>query len=98
LDFNGKVNILINFLKAVENVLLASLNSADKLSNAAFFQALFGEFKTIAMLTRERHGDYKTESFQKTLHPLENIAWDYHSGTNHQSIVGLSKHIVDLIW
>jgi len=98
MDFESKVNLLINFLKGVEDVLIKSIGSSDKLTNAAFFQALFGAFKPIAMLTQERSHDYKDDSFGRTLKPLANIEWDKHNGTNRQSIQSLTRHIADLVW
>jgi DNA sulfur modification protein DndB len=98
MEMKKKVQVLTNFLKAVENVLVSSLNSADKLSNAAFFQAIFGAFKMIALLTHERHGNYDVNSFRDVMKPLENIKWERYSGTNRQTITDFTKHIVDLIW
>jgi DNA sulfur modification protein DndB len=98
LDFDGKVKLLINFLKAVEGLLITSLKSSDKLSNAAFFQAIFGAFKMFALLTNERHHNYDEKSFRDVLTPLESINWELHSGTNRKAITAFTKHIVDLVW
>ncbi len=98
LDFESKLKLLINFLKAVEGLLVKSLNSSEKLTNAAFFQAIFGAFRTIALVTHERHNNYEEESFKQVLAPLENIKWDLHSGTNRMAISAFTKHISDLVW
>jgi DGQHR domain-containing protein len=97
MDFNQQVQLLLNFLKATESVLISSMGDSKKLSNAAFFQALFGAFNGILQQVAERHQNYKEESFKNVLAALENIAWDRHSGTNRASIQALSKHILDLI-
>jgi DGQHR domain-containing protein len=97
LDFDQKVQLLLNFLKAMESILVESMGDAKKLSNAAFFQALFIAFKGITQVVVERHQNYKEESFKDVLRPLENIDWSVHSGTNRASIQSLSKHILDLV-
>ena len=98
LDFENKIKLLINFLKAVEGILIKSLKSSDKLTNAAFFQAVFGAFKIVALITHERHGNYDEKSFKEVLAPLENIKWEMHSGTNNMAISAFTKHISDLVW
>ncbi len=97
LDFDQKVQLLLNFLKAVEAILVESTGDSKKLSNAAFFQALFIAFKGITQVVVERYQNYKEESFKSILTPLENIDWSVHSGTNRASIQALSKHILDLV-
>jgi DGQHR domain-containing protein len=97
-DFEGKVAILISFLKAVENILNLSQDSSDKLTNAAFFQAIFSEFRAIALLAHTSHQSYDEHAFSKVLAPLEGIKWDLHSGTNRKAITAFGRHINELIW
>lgn len=97
-DFDGKVKVLISFLKAVESMLLTTLKSSDKLTNAAFFQAIFSEFKTIALLAHVKGQAYDENAFKAVLAPLENIKWDLHSGTNRKAINAFGKHINELVW
>jgi DGQHR domain-containing protein len=98
LDFEGKMKLLIAFLKAVEGMLIKTLKSSDKMTNAAFFQAIFGAFKMLALVTHERHHNYDEKSFKDVLAPLDNIKWDLHSGTNRMAISAFTKHIIDLVW
>lgn len=97
LDFEGKITLLINFLKATEELLIASKKDSKMLSNAAFFQAIFGAFKTIVMLTHIKHGNYSEKSFRQVLSPLTEIKWELHSGTNRKAITAFTKHINDLL-
>jgi DGQHR domain-containing protein len=95
-DFEQKVQILINFLSALEELLVA-LEQQDKLWNAAFFTAVFGAFRDIAAAAFQRFSNYKIASFAEVIHPLRNIDWAIHSGTNKKAIATLSQHITDLV-
>jgi DGQHR domain-containing protein len=92
LTFNQKYRLFENFLNALyKNLELRGLEK--KLTNSAFFQAVFSAFPEILHLTKEQHGDYKIGSFAKTLEPLSEIDFEQHKGTNKKSINELSEHI-----
>lgn len=89
--------LLINFLSATEEVLVESTGSEAKLTNAAFFQALFAGFEPIMNHTRRVYGDLKEDSFKKCVAPLANIDWSKHSGTNKAAIQRLAQDILTLV-
>ncbi len=97
MSFDQKYKIILNFLSAAEDLLLASLGNDKKLSNAAFFQALFGIFLDVRELALERHGNYRKEAFLDICRPLENIDWEIHAGTNKKAIQAFSSHMKDLV-
>jgi DNA sulfur modification protein DndB len=94
--FENKVQLLINFLCGAESA-LAVAERPDKLTNAAFFQALFSCFESIMNHTRLAYRDLKAESFKMALAPLAQIDWDRHSGTNKAAIQELARDIQDLV-
>lgn len=91
------VQLLINFMSAVEDILVQSQISEKKLSNAAFFQALFFAFPGILEQVQLQQKDLKKDAFKQVLKPLGNIDWEKHSGTNKKEIEKLSRHISDLV-
>jgi len=97
LSFEQKVQLLLNFLKALEDVLVSSTGTSQKLFNAAFFQAVFAAFPGIVQEVLERHQNYRGESFREVISPLEEIDWAANSGTNRVAIEAFTKHIVRLI-
>ena len=91
-----KAKLLMNFLNAVE-VVLSDIGKEDRLTNAAFFRALFLSFREVLNISRLKYENYKTESISKVLEPLKYIDWETHSGTNNAAISALGEHIVSLI-
>ncbi|HMN14377.1 MAG TPA: DGQHR domain-containing protein [Bellilinea sp.] len=94
-----RLKLIINYLTAIENILLRTFGKVDKLSNAAFFQAIMGAFVDACNLCMTRYGNYKIESFENVLEPMVNIDYDYHKGTNQQAIKELAtaiKHSISM--
>lgn len=91
------IQLLISFLSATEEILVQSETSEKKLSNAAFFQALFFAFPGVLDQVRVQKKDFKKDSFKEVLKPLAKIEWEKHSGTNKKEIEKLSRHISELI-
>jgi DGQHR domain-containing protein len=92
-----KIQLLVNFLSALEDILMESLGDTKKLSNAAFFQAVFFAFPGILQQVSMQYGKFKKESFKEVLKPLAGIDWGRHSGTNSKEIQKLSRHIGQLV-
>lgn len=90
LTFDEKVEILLNFLGAMEDVLIEEHGKATKLTNAAFFQALMMVFEDACNITLLKHGNYKKESFKDVLAATSEINLEDYSGTNKQAIKELS--------
>jgi len=97
LNFDQKVMLLINFLSATQEILSETAGAEKKLTNAAFFEALFGIFSSVLQQIWERHSNYKIDSFFDVLRPLERISWEMHKGTNRVAIDSLSMHMLDLL-
>jgi len=93
MDFEDKTKMLINFLSAVEDVLIESEGSSKRLSMAVFFKALFGAFDDICDLVMIKFGNYQKESFLDIVAPIGGIDWERYKGTNKQVIKALTDEI-----
>lgn len=93
MSLEDKVKLLINFLLAIEDVLIESCGDSKKLTNAAFFQALFGAFGDICELVMMKFGNYQRESFLDITQSIGNIDWNQYKGTNKQIIKELTEEI-----
>lgn len=91
-----KAKLLMNFLNAVEDA-LSDIGKEDRLTNTAFFRALFLAFREVLNISRLKYENYKTDSIRKVLDPLRYIDWDAHTGTNNAAISAFGGHIVSLI-
>ena len=92
-----RLKLLINYLSAVDNLLIKALGSSDKISNGAFFQAIMGAFVDACNLVLTRFNNYKVESFERILEPFVDIDFEHHRGTNQQAIKELSDAIKSAI-
>jgi DNA sulfur modification protein DndB len=92
-----KKKILINFLQALEIIVVDIFGDNKKISNSAFFQAVMACFMDVCHVTKSNTGEYKRKSFEKALEPLAQINWDLHTGTNKSAIKNLSLEIVTVI-
>lgn len=97
MTYDQKLNLLINFSSALEANLIANTGTNQKLTNSAFFQAVFASFDVIMDLVYKKCEDYKKSSFEEILEPLLVVEWDEHKGTNKEAIANLSSHITDLL-
>lgn len=99
LDFEMKYKLIENYLIALRQTLPDKFQEAKnyKLANAAFFQASFMAFREIASATQLRFSNYKIDSFEEILEPLEDLDWERHSGTNKAAIKALSEEMVQLV-
>ena len=95
-NFDDKYKLLLNFLKAIENVLILTLGDSKKLSTTAFFLAMFKNFENICGYAIMKHKNYKAESFEDILsEPFKLIEFDKFSGSNNQTISQLASEIKD---
>ncbi|MFT3868433.1 MAG: DGQHR domain-containing protein [Nibricoccus sp.] len=92
-----KIQLLINFLSALEDILVESIGDSKKLSNAAFFEAVFKALPGVLQHTVRQHHNYKKESLKDILSPIGKIDWNVYSGTNKKEIQKLSNHIGQLV-
>ena len=91
------IQLFINFLSALGDVLVEGTDNTKKLSNAAFFQAVFYAFPGILQQVLMKHQNVRKEAFKDVLAPLAKIEWQKHSGTNKKAIQELTQHIVELL-
>jgi DGQHR domain-containing protein len=93
MNFEDKTKMLINFLSAVEDVLIESEGNSKRLTMAVFFKALFGAFDDIRNLVITKFGNYQKESFLDIVAPIGEIDWERYKGTNKQVIKSLTEEI-----
>jgi hypothetical protein len=94
LEYDQKKALLKNFLLGVYGNLLESGNP-QKLTQSAFFQAIFRVFEKAcdsALLLRR---SFKAEAFEYVFEAILRINFDYHTGTNDEAINNLEKDLID---
>lgn len=94
LDYEKKKNLIKNYLFGVYNNLLEA-NSPQKITQSAFFQAIFRIFDKACETALLFRGNYKAESFEYVFEALLRINFEYHTGTNDEAISNLEKDLVD---
>jgi DGQHR domain-containing protein len=97
MSFEQKTQILINFLSAIEDLLIETRGDSKKLSNAAFFQAVFDAFPAVIQMALERHNNYKITSFSDVLEPMKELDLDAYAGTNKEAISALANKIKEIL-
>ena len=85
-SYEQKKTVLINFLSAMEDVLIEEYGNASKLTNAAFFQALMAAFIDASNISMYKHKNYKRGSFKSVLSSVAEINFEDYSGTNKKVI------------
>lgn len=86
LEQHSRIKLLLNYLTAIEALLISIFGTADKITNAAFFQSIMGAFVDACNLTMTRYSNYKVESFSLVFDPLTEFDWEVHTGTNQKAI------------
>lgn len=92
-NYDQKKTVLINFLSAMEDVLIDENGNASKLANAAFFQALMTAFIDACNISMYKHKNYKKASFKSVLLSVSEINFEDYSGTNKKVINELAEAI-----
>jgi DGQHR domain-containing protein len=94
LEYHQKKALIKNYLAGVyANLLEAGL--PQKLTQSAFFQAIFRVFDKAcdsALLLRK---NFKPDSFEYVFEALLRVNFEYHTGTNDEAINSLEKDLVD---
>jgi DGQHR domain-containing protein len=94
LPYDGKKLLLKNYLAGIyENLIEA--DSSGKLTQSAFFQAIFRIFEKICEEALVAGKNYKRESFVQAFEFLQSINFEFHTGTNEDSITNLEKDFLD---
>ena len=94
LDYDKKKNLIKNYLSGVYNNLLEN-NVPQKITQSAFFQAIFRIFDRSCETALLFRGNYKAESFEYVFEALHRINFEYHTGTNDEAISNLEKDLID---
>lgn len=94
LEYPQKKALIKNYISGVyANLLEAGI--PQKLTQSAFFQAIFRVFDKAcdsALLLRK---NFKPESFEYVFEALLRINFEYHTGTNDEAINNLEKDLID---
>ena len=94
LEYAQKKALIRNYLTGVyRNLLEADL--APKLTQSAFFQAIFRVFDKACDSALLLRGNFKAESFEDVFEALHRVNFEYHTGTNDEAINSLERDLVD---
>lgn len=94
LEYLQKKALIKNYLSGVySNLLEAELS--PKLTQSAFFQAIFRVFDKACDSALLLRGNFKPESFEYVFEALHRVNFEYHTGTNDEAINNLEKDLID---
>lgn len=94
LDYEKKKALIKNYLSGLYNNLLEE-NTPQKITQSAFFQAIFRVFDRVCETALLFRSNYKAETFEYVFEALHRINFDYHTGTNDEAISSLEKDLID---
>ena len=96
LDYNQKKALIKNYITGVQQNLLEA-DQAQKITQSAFFQAMFRVFDKVCESALLLRGNYKAETFQYVFEALLRINFEHHTGTNEEAITSLERDLLDKI-
>ncbi|MFD2233811.1 DGQHR domain-containing protein [Phaeospirillum tilakii] len=96
LDYNQKKALLKNYVSGV-HVNLLEADQPQKITQSAFFQAIFRVFEKACESALLLRGNYKAETFQYVFEALLRINFEHHTGTNEEAITNLERDLLDKI-
>ncbi|WP_084544850.1 DGQHR domain-containing protein [Derxia gummosa] len=94
LDYPKKKALIKNYLAGIYNNLLEA-GVPQKLTQSAFFQAIFRIFDKACDSALLFRGNFKPESFEYVFEAIHRINFEYHTGTNDDAINNLEKDLID---
>lgn len=94
LEYEDKKSLLKNYLYGIYNNLLEN-NLPQKITQSAFFQAIFRIFDKVCENSLLYRGNYKAETFEYVFEAIHLINFDFHSGSNEDAISNLEKDLID---
>lgn len=94
LEYDNKKALIKNYLSGV-SVNLLEYGIPQKISQSAFFQAIFRVFDKACDNALLYRGNYKSETFSYVFEAIQRINFDYHTGTNEEAISNLEKDLID---
>lgn len=94
LEYDQKKALLKNYITGV-NLNLLEADLPQKLTQSAFFQAIFRVFEKACESALLLRGNYRAETFQYVFEALLRINFETHTGTNDEAITNLEKDLID---
>jgi DGQHR domain-containing protein len=94
LEYLQKKALIKNYLVGVYTNLLEA-NAANKITQSAFFQAIFRVFDKACENALVYRGNYRAESFEYVFEALHRVSFEIHTGTNEEAINNLERDLVD---
>lgn len=94
LEYEQKKILLKNYISGIYQNLL-ELSIPEKLTQSAFFQAVFRVFPKACDNALMLHRTLKAEAFVYVFEALQLINFEIHSGTNEEAITSLEKDLID---
>ncbi|MCF8862700.1 DGQHR domain-containing protein [Xanthomonas campestris] len=94
LEYDQKKALIKNYLAGVY-VNLLEAGVPEKLTQSAFFQAIFRVFDKACEGALVLRKSYKAEAFQYVFEAVLRINFEYHTGTNDEAINNLEKDLID---
>lgn len=96
-DYNGKRNLIENYINAFSRVLISLEGNDKRLTQSAFFQAMFKIFDEVCEYSLSYYKNYKQESFENSIEGIKNVDFEKHSGSNQQTISALENDMKNAI-
>jgi len=97
LDFDDKKRLISNYISAIQGVLEEIEGDDQRLTNAAFFQAIFKVFEQVCGLSMMHFRSYSASNLKNVLVGIKNIDFDKFTGSNNETINKMSLEIKDLL-
>lgn len=94
LEYLQKKALIKNYLSGIYSNLL-EIDLPQKLTQSAFFQALFRVFDKACDNALLLRGNFKPESFEYVFEAIHRVNFEYHTGTNEEAINSLEKDLMD---
>lgn len=94
LQYEDQKTLIDNYLYGVD-FNLKEIGVQNKLTQSAFFQAVFRVFNSFCEQALIVGQNYKKETFAKVFECLAKIDFEHHTGTNEDAISRLEKDLID---
>lgn len=96
-DYEKKKKLLKNYLMAIESVLIDIDGDTKRLTQSAFFEAIFRVFDDVASYSMTFFKNYTPDSLTSILSGLRPLDFERHSGSNQQTINALIDEMRSLL-
>ena len=97
LAYDDKKRLLSNYTSAVQGVLESTLGGSEKLTTAAYFEAVFSIFGQVCGLSMMYSKSYSASALKEVLEGLKPFNFAIHTGTNRDAIKKMSDEMQELI-